>query len=189
MVNTKRYNPTIERFRKHTQGFVSGKTKKGHLDDKKEDENNKKEEGVLVRIDKRNINGNGWRVKVGNKTYNCSYGDNISYRPDCVENGHYLIPKKECKVEVSIDKKSKIYTITKIIGKKNTIQMTSKSVTLKGGGNAGLKVDEENVSVDGDIQVNTKDDDDYEEDYISVKDMYKRIQELELKVDNSTSND
>ena len=190
MVNSKRYNPTIERFRKHTQGFVSGKTKKGHLDDKKEDDkNSKKEEGILVRIDKRKINDNGWRVKVGNKTYDCSYGDNISYRPDCVETGHYLVPKKQCKVEVSINKKSKIYTITKILGKKNTIEMTNKSITLKGGGDAGLKVNEDNVSVNGDIQIDTKNDDDYPDDYISIKDMYKRIQDLELQIDNTPDDD
>ena len=37
MVNSKRYDPTITRFRKHTQGFVSGKTKKGHLQNEEND--------------------------------------------------------------------------------------------------------------------------------------------------------
>ena len=31
MVDSKRYDPTITRFQKHTKSFVSGKTKKGHL--------------------------------------------------------------------------------------------------------------------------------------------------------------
>lgn len=185
MVDSKRYDPTITRFQKHTQSFVSGKTKKGHLNEDggdREESDVIKEEGVLVRVNSKNIYGNTWEVKVGNKTYMCSYGDNIIYLPPYTEKGIYYVPKKECKVEISIDKKSKIYTITRINDtNKQPITMTNDGITLQSEGNASLKVDNEKVSVKGDIQLDTSKDEDLP-DTISVKNLYKKIQVIESKL-------
>ena len=63
--------------------------------------------------------------------------------------------------------------------------MTNQSITLKGGGDAGLQVNEDAVSVKGDIQVDTEDDDDYPDDYISVKNIYKRVEALEIKLNEN----
>lgn len=185
MVNSKRYDPTITRFRKHTQGFVSGKTKKGHLQNEENDKGDVfKDEGELIKIIKKKKDDDGWVVKVSGKTYNCTYGDNIRYMPDCTDTGEYLVPKKKCKVEVSIDKKSKIYTITRIIDKsKTTISASSTDINLNSGGKASVNIgqDKTNVSqdlsVNGDITFNTDD-----EEEISMADMYGRIKNLELKL-------
>ena len=85
MVDSKRYTPTNERFRKHTQNFVSEKTKKGHLNDKEKDKGDvSKEDGKLIKVYKKLMKKNGWIVKVDGKEYHCSYGDNIVFLPPCV---------------------------------------------------------------------------------------------------------
>ena len=133
MVDSKRYDPTITRFQKHTKSFVSGKTKKGHLNNEERKEGDViNEEGILVRIDKKQIQGKGWRVEIDKKPYNCSYyGNSFLFLPNCTETDTYYIPKKECKVEVSIDKKSKIYTITKIKGLKTSPNQQLISIIVK----------------------------------------------------------
>ena len=186
MVDSKRYDPTITRFQKHTQSFVSGKTKKGHLnkdDDERGTEDVVKEEGVLVKVNWKDLYGKSWEVKIGNKTYKCSYGDNIIYLPPYNTNGSYYIPKKECKVEVSIDKKSKIYTITRILDdEKQPITMTNDAIKIQANGTASLKVEEKKVSVTGDVVVDTSKNKDVKTDKISLTDLYKQVQNIELKL-------
>ena len=158
MVDSKRYNPTITRFQKHTKNFVSGKTKKGHLNDDERDPGDYiKEEGTLVRISKKNIRGKGWEVKVDNKVYKCSYyGNSFLFLPNCTEDNDYYLPKKEYKVEVSIDKKSKIYTITKIKGLKlsSNEQLISiiegDKINIQGGKKTSVEVGQEETSITGD---------------------------------------
>ena len=192
MVDSKRYTPTNERFRKHTQNFVSEKTKKGHLNDKEKDKGDvSKEDGKLVKVYKKLMKKNGWIVKVDGKEYHCSYGDNIVFLPPCTDKGTYYVPKKECLVEVSIDKKSKIYTITRIKDpNKQPIEMMNDSISLQGSGAAELKVEadktkvsgesldvEGDVNVDGDVKIDTSKDKDLP-DSISLKSLYKEVQIL-----------
>ena len=207
MVDSKRYDPTITRFQKHTKSFVSGKTKKGHLGTgEREAGDYVKEEGVLVKINKNDLQGASWEVKVGNKTYNCSYyGNSFLFLPNCTENGNYYIPKKEYKVEVSIDKKSKIYTITKIKGLKMSSNeqlisiMEGDKINIKGGENSSITIDENktsikgeglsvegDVSVEGDIKIDTSKQEDLPNS-ISVTNLYKRVQILESKLSDDTN--
>ena len=197
MVDSKRYDPTITRFQKHTKSFVSGKTKKGHLNNEEREAGDVvKEEGILVQVDRNNLQGKTWLVEVGGKRYPCTYGDNIIYLPPCVKNGNYYQPKQECKVEVSIDKKSKIYTITRILSEdKQPIFMVDNQISLQGNGTASLTVESDKtsisgveLSVEGDIKVDTTKDDDVSTDSISVKELYKKVQIIESKLsDNNVS--
>ena len=191
MVDSKRYNPTNKRFQKHTQAFVSGKTKKGHLQKGERDTGDViKEIGILVKVDKNNMQGKGWEVKIDNKTYMCTYGDNIMYLPPCTLNGQYYLPKKQCKVEVSIDKKSQLYTITKIDDPdKQPITIQNNSITLQTNGNASLQLSNDTtiisgteLSVEGDIKIDTSKDNTVEANTISITDLYKKVQLIELKL-------
>lgn len=185
MVNSKRYDPTNTRFQKHTQAFVSGKTRKGHLNDDREAGDTFKAEGVLVRVDKNKINSNGWEVKIDNKTYYCTYGDNIVYLPPYTSTNKYYLPKSQCDVEVSIDKKSKIYTITRIKSdKKQPITLYDNMVKLEGSNTASITITENLVETqgagiksDGDIVINTESQEDLP-DQISLTDLYIQVQEL-----------
>ncbi len=203
MVDTKRYTPTNERFRKHTQNFVSEKTKKGHLNDKEKDKGDvSKEDGKLIKVNKKLIKKNGWIVKVDGKEYHCSYGDNIVFLPPCTEQGNYYVPKKECLVEVSLDKKSKIYTITRIKDpNKQPIEMINDSISLQGKGSAELVVEsdktkisgdslevEGDVNVDGDVKIDTSKDKDLP-DSISLKGLYKEIQVLKGNLEEDEDSD
>lgn len=191
MVDTKRYDPTITRFQKHTKSFVSGKTKKGHLSNDERDAGDVvKEDGILVRVNSNNLQGKSWLVKVGNKEYWCTYGDNIVYLPDCVKDGIYYKPKKECKVEVSIDKKSKIYTITRIKDpNKQPISMIDSKISLQGNGNASLTVEEnktaiegDNLTVENDVLIQTSEEDEDLPDKISVTELYKKVRDIEVQL-------
>lgn len=195
MVNTKRYDPTITRFQKHTKNFVSGKTQKGHLGEKEESGDVTKEEGVLVKVIKKDIYGKGWEVKIGEKTVMCNYGDNIVYLPDCTVSDQYYIPKKECRVEVSMDKRTKINTITRINDPdKQPISMVGNTVKIKSSGSVALEMGNritsilgDRLSVQGDVVVDTSEKEDLP-DKISVTDLYKRIEVLESKLsDNNDS--
>lgn len=191
MVDSKRYDPTITRFQKHTKSFVSGKTKKGHLN-KEERENGDviKEEGILISVDGRDLLGKTWKVRVGQKDYMCSYGDNIIYLPECTKNGNFYFPKSECRVEISIDKKSKINTIIRIKDPtKQPIAMIDKQISLQGNGNASLTVEEnkttiagDGLSVENDIEIDTSNDDSISADKISITELYKTVQIIQTKL-------
>lgn len=189
MVDSKRYDPTITRFQRHTKSFVSGKTKKGHITTGEREGDVVKETGTLVKININKIYEKGWEVKVGNQTLQCTYGDNIVYLPDCTRNGSFYIPKKECKVEVSIDKKSKINTITRINDpNKKPISMMNNEISIQGNGEASLTIEEDtttikgdNLSVEGDVKIKTSPDNDLP-DTISVTDLYKKVQDIEIKL-------
>lgn len=200
MVNSKRYDPTITRFQKHTKSFVSGKTKKGHLnkdDDERSTEDVVKEEGKLIEVDSKDLYGKTWVVDVSGKKYYCTYGDNIIYLPPYTVVGTKYRPKKECKVEISIDKKSKIYTITRILDEnKQPISMMNDKVVIQTEGSSSLVVDKdttsisgEKLAVEGDIEIDTSKDKSLPDtDKISVKDLYKRITDIESVISDKNDN-
>ena len=209
MVDSKRYDPTITRFQKHTKSFVSGKTKKGHLENEDREAGDVvNEEGVLVRIIKKDIQGKGWEVEVDKKKYKCSYyGNSFLFLPNCTETDTYYIPKKECKVEISIDKKSKIYTITKIKGLKTSPNqqlisiIEGAKIDINGGGKASVSVKQEktaisgdglevegDVDVEGDVKIDTSKDEDLP-DKISMTELYKKVQVLEEQLNSKNSED
>lgn len=195
MVDLKKYTPSNKRFQKHTQHFVEGKTMKGHLNDDKEKNKNKaKYKGELIRVIKAKLYEDGWEVKREKKTYHCNYGDNILYLPPHKETELYYIPNGKCEVEFSVDKASKISTITRINdAKKQPIAMDNQGITLKGNGLAQFSVSGNNTEitgdtkidgdakVTGDIVVDTKKIEGLP-DEISVTDLYKQVQVLQEKV-------
>ncbi len=196
MVDFKKYTPSNKRFQKHTQHFVEGKTMKGHLNDDKEKNKNKaKYKGELVKVVKAKIYEDGWEVKRDKKTYYCNYGDNIIYLPPHKETKLYYIPDGKCEVEFSVDKTSKISTITRMNHpKKQPIEMDNQGITLKGNGLAQFTVSGDdteitgNTTIDGDAKV-TGDitvDTTKEEglpDKISVTNLYKQVQVLQKQID------
>ena len=155
MVDTKRYTPSNKRFQEHTKHFVEGTTKKGHLAAKDKGDK-KKETGELKQVEVAKIYENGWLVEDSKKKrYYCSYGDNIIYLPPHTVNadGRFYIPKKKCKVEFSIDEKSKIYTITKINdANKQPISMTNNGVKLEGSGLAFVEIKGDDVNISGNVK-------------------------------------
>ncbi|MBR1610721.1 MAG: hypothetical protein IJ672_04415 [Methanobrevibacter sp.] len=120
MTGIKKRAPTNKEFKGHFQGLAGTRVKKGHLNnqEEKKPEDNAKENGELIRIHKKKLYEKGWEVKVGTGkdavTYMCSYGDAVLCIPDSNITEEYYIPKNKTNVEVTIDKKSKIYTVTKI---------------------------------------------------------------------------
>lgn len=208
MVDTKRYNPSNKRFQKHTQSFVEGKTLKGHLGEGDKEKGKYKETGELIRVNRQKILEDGWEVKINKKTVFCTYGDNIVYLPKHKTTEMYYIPLKKCEVEVSIDEKSKIKTITRIKDDtKQPIEMDYQGITLKGNGTASIEVKQDfieigdenasikvkdnatkivgdQLSVQNDIKVDTTKDKDLP-DEISITDMYKKIQILEQKISDT----
>ena len=143
MVDSKRYDPSIKRFQEHTQSFVSGKTKKGHLNnDERTAKDHKKLDGILKRIHKNKIYERGWEVYVDKKKYMCTYGDNIIYLPPYIETSEYYIPKNgKCQVQITVDEKSKIYTITRINDiNKQPIELSNKGIILQSKGTGSISV-------------------------------------------------
>lgn len=194
MVDSKKYNPTIKRFQEHTKNFVEGKTKKGHLSDEdRKGKDHKREKGILKRVIISKLRSNGWEVVVDKKTYMCTYGDNIIYLPPYTKTQQYYIPKKKCEVEVNIDKKSKIYTITKINDiNKQPIEMDNRGLKLQGSGLSSLSVTGDVVEVKGeylqasnDIKIDTKEDEDLP-DEISIKSLYQQVQVIQEQINSGT---
>lgn len=118
MVGIKKRSPTNKEFRTHFQDFASTQTKKGHLNNTSQKSKIGKETGVIIRILKDKIYENGWEVKVGtgneSKKYMCSIDSSILYMPKSTITDKYYIPEQKTEVEISIDTKSQIYSITKI---------------------------------------------------------------------------
>lgn len=195
MVDSKRYNPSNKRFQKHTQSFVEGKTMKGNLNKGKKDKNSYKVTGVLKKINKHALDANGWYVQVDSKMLQCDYGDNIIYLPPYTENGDWYIPINKCEVEISINEKNNIKTITKIKDpNKQPITMTNNKITLSTGGTGGIDIVKTAVEISGvytsiqnEIKVDTTAHEDLP-DEIKITDMYREIQELKNKISDDNVN-
>lgn len=202
MVDSKRYNPSNKRFQKHTQSFVEGKTMKGNLNQGKKDKNSYKIDGVLVKVNKNALNEDGWYVQVEKKVIRCTYGDNIIYLPPYTENGDWYMPKSKCEVEVSINEKSNINTITKMKDpKKQPITMNNDGIKLSSGTGTGevqiikneinLVADnitaKSEISAENEITLDTTNHKDLP-NQIKITDMYREIQELKEKVSDSNVN-
>lgn len=117
MTGIKKRSPTNKEFKKNFQGLAGTRVQKGHLNDQeKKASDSGIEEGTLIRVERSKYDSNGWEVKVGTgknaKTYMCTNLDNEI--PPFTETDKYLVFKGTIKVDVSIDKKSKIYQITNI---------------------------------------------------------------------------
>ena len=123
MDNVHRRTPTNKEFKTNFQGLAATRTKKGHLSDQERKKDDKQStEGTLKRILISKIDENGWEVVVGKgtdtHTYNCvnPLGSLLIPESEISPNKQYYIPKNKTIVEIDIDKKSRIYTITRVLG-------------------------------------------------------------------------
>ena len=117
MSSIRKHSPTNKEFKRNFQNLASTQTKKGHLNNQdKKPTDNGIETGILIRVDRTKYEENGWEVQVGTGndavTYMCV---NLDYAiPEFTETDNYLVFKGKVEVELSIDKKNKIYQITRI---------------------------------------------------------------------------
>lgn len=116
MVHVKNYNPTNKKFTRNLEELVGTRTRKGHLNSEERTDKVLFETGELKKIIKDKIDSNGWVVDVDGTIYKCIFEQSIMTKPECTESELYLIPKQKTVVNVSLDKESKIYKITSIIG-------------------------------------------------------------------------
>ena len=117
------HTPTNKQLKGGVQGLADTRPKKGHLTNQERKKDDKQSAtGVLVHILRKKIDSDGWIVDVGtgkNKSrYHCVNGTGGMYIPDSNVTDTMYVPKVKTEVNIDIDKKSKIYTITKIISDK-----------------------------------------------------------------------
>lgn len=112
MADIRKYNPTNQYFKDNFQRFAGTKTKKGDLNNS--DGSVTYDMGVLKRIEKNKILQNGWIVQVSDKLYHCSNDSETMVVPPCVESQAYYTPKETINVDVSLDKKNKIYKLLRM---------------------------------------------------------------------------
>lgn len=112
MVDIRGYNPTNQYFKDNFQRFAGTKTKKGDLNTG--DGSVVYDTGILKRIDKTKILQNGWIVEVSDKTYNCTNDSGTLLVPKHTESAQYYTPNETIQVDVSLDKKNKIYKLLRM---------------------------------------------------------------------------
>lgn len=117
MQTIRKHSPTNKEFKKNFERLASTQVQKGHLNnEEKKASDNGLLEGILIRVDRKKFYDNGWEVKVGKgkgaTTYMCENLDNSV--PEFTTTDKYLVFKGNIRVEISIDKKNKIYQITNI---------------------------------------------------------------------------
>lgn len=127
------HEPTNKQMKRGVQGLADTMPKKGHLVSQERKPGDKESTtGVLIHIIKERIDSNGWVVEVGtgkNKVkYHCINGQGGLFIPESTVTDTMYVPKNKTEVYVEIDKKSKIYTLTKIIG--DVIPLASYGDTL-----------------------------------------------------------
>ncbi len=218
MDNIHRRTPTNKEFKTNFQGLASTKTRKGHLNDQERKKDDKQStEGTLKRILISKIDDNGWEVVVGKgtdtHTYQCvnPLGSLLIPDSEVSANKLYYVPKHKTVVEVDIDKKSHIYTITRIMGQQiplatfnDTLHMAVDTNTKTNQDvNAEITMSKDDITLQAD-KVTVKDNEDNEinlleenkkqkEDISSLKKenqgLLSRIVILEEAVENMKSND
>lgn len=207
MVGVKKRSPTNKEFKSNFQKLAATKTKKGHLtNQEREADDVAKENGILVRINRKKLYEKGWEVKVGTGndavTYMCSYGDGVMYIPDCTVTDEYFVPKGNVEVEITVDKKTKIYTVTKINStNKKPIALFENILTLSTDTNtdtnkkntASIVLSSDSVNINSDKVTITDSDDnqiDLKESQQQINDLQDENKEIKDQVDSlSKEND
>ena len=202
MSSIRKHSPTNKEFKKNFQGLASTQTKKGHLNKKeKKASDNGIETGVLIRVDRKKYEENGWEVKVGTGndavTYMCS---NLDYSiPEFTSTDNYLVFKGKIEVELSIDKKNKIYQITRIksavkkplAAYNDKIQIsTNNDENTKTGNEANIEVTKDSVNINSD-QVCIVDSSNNKIDLVEsqqvIESLQQEVQELKKNQDSLLS--
>lgn len=182
----------IAKHRKHTNkdfkdNFVdlaSNETKKGHLTNQKRGaDDNQTIEGILKYIIIDRIDSDGWMVEVGNGSnsfvYACSNPQWSLNIPDSTITDTMYVPRNKTRVEFSIDKKTKIYTIVRIIGGKSSF--SNYQDTLKISIDQNLKT---NQDVNAEITM-TQDNIELNADKIIVNSNDKQIDLVQSQINNA----
>lgn len=121
IVKHRRY--TNKDFKDNFVDLASNKPKSGHLTKQKNKDKTKIVEGVLKHIIIDRIDANGWVVEVGSgserSTYNCTNPQWSLSIPSSTQTATMYVPNKKTRVEFSMDKEHKIYTIIRVIGGKS----------------------------------------------------------------------
>ena len=182
MDNIHRREPTNKEFKTNFQGLAATKTKKGHLNDQERKKDDKQStEGVLKRILISKIDTNGWDVVVGKgsdtHTYHCVNPLGSLLIPDSTisTNKLYYIPKNKTAVDIDIDKKSHIYTITRVKGQQIPLASFNDKLYLSvdtnsktnSDINAEITMSKDDITLQGDNIV-VKDNDDNEVNLIDA---------------------
>lgn len=114
---------TNKDFKDNFVDLASNEPKLGHLTKQKKKDKSQIVEGILKYIIIDRIDTDGWVVEVGSKsdksTYNCTNPQWSLSIPSSNETQTMYVPKKKTRVEFSMDKKNKIYTIIRVIGGKS----------------------------------------------------------------------
>lgn len=185
MTGIKRRSPTNKEFKTKFEGLASTRTKKGHLNaQERKPGDTVVEKGILIRIDRQKLYEDGWEVKVGTgksaKVYKCSYGDGVMYIPDSDVTKQYFVPKGKVEVELTIDKKTKLYTITKInTGNKTAVALFENLLTLSVDTNensnvkTSIEVSDESINMKSDSVIIT-DSDNNEIDLLEANESVKK---------------
>ena len=191
MAIMKSRSPTNKEFKTNFQKLASDRPKKGHLDSQdKKASDNAIETGRLIRVDRDKFYSNGWEVKIGKgsnaKTYMCSNID--PYIPPFRETKKYLVFKGNVEVEVSIDKKNKVYQITRInSANKKAMSLYEDLVVISQNENEKTK-DKKNPSIEvGKGKINLKSDeikitdsDNNEIDLVgTIKELQEQIKQMQ----------
>ena len=178
MTGIKQRSPTNKEFKTNFQGLAATRVKKGHLNNTQERKpgDSETEEGVLKRINRKKLYDNGWEVEVGTgkdvKKYMCSYAGNVVYIPDSTVTKEYFVPKGKVKVDVQIDKKNKIYSITKIKTNNKTpatlfqdkLKIAVDTDENKSSTNASVELSKQNINLTAkSVVISTGEDDDDED--------------------------
>jgi len=114
------------------------------------------EEGILKQIELKYIKSDGWIVIVDNTPYRCTYTSNIMEIPEGIQKNGYLVPTKNIKVKVSLDKISREYNIISIIDDTPQNILQTGTISLEkdngylvvGSGNSEIAYNENKISID-----------------------------------------
>lgn len=112
MGDIRNHSATNAYFKDNFKRLAGTKTQKGDLNTS--DGSVVYDTGILVRIEKKKILQNGWVVEVNDRTYKCTNDSERLTVPKHTESKEYYVPNDKIQVDVSLDKKNKIYKILRM---------------------------------------------------------------------------
>lgn len=203
-----RRNTTNKKFKDTFENLASTEMTKGRLRKKKRSpDDNQVVEGILKYIIIDKIDLDGWIVEVGNApdtfSYACYNAQGGMWIPDSTVTNNRYVPKKKTKVEISIDKYTKIYKINRIITDAkiplasfgNTLYISNDTNTKNNKANAAIQIGQEAISLIADELViqSGEQEIDLVNSYNQIQDLKTenqalkdRIQNIENQITNNT---
>lgn len=112
MGDIRNHSATNAYFKDNFKRLAGTKTQKGDLNTS--DGSVVYDTGILLRIEKKKILQNGWIVEVNDRTYRCTNDSERLTVPKHTESKEYYVPNETIQVDVSLDKKNKIYKLLRM---------------------------------------------------------------------------